>query len=131
MKPVVGTLLVALQGIGTALVLTFGGVYLQRIGTLSAEHTRSISVAYKQLFLPMLLFTRTAMVLKSTEDLALGVNMTIANILVVSVGMIVGHLLCIVFRPSAHFRRAFRVLVWMNNVRQMALFIISSLNNCC
>jgi predicted permease len=126
MLPIIGTLLVALQGIGTALVLTFGGLYLQRIGTLTPEHTRAISLAYKQLFLPMLLFTRTAMVLKSADDLTLGLHMTAANFVVVGVGMAVAHLLCLLVKPTSHFRKAFRVMIWMNNALALPVVLCTA-----
>jgi predicted permease len=126
MLPIVGTLLVALQGIGTALVLAFGGLYLQRIGTLPPEHTRAISVAYKQLFLPALLFTRAAIVLKSTDDLALGLHMTAANFVVVGVGMTIAYVLCLIVRPASHFRKAFRVMIWMNNALALPIVLCTS-----
>jgi predicted permease len=115
MLPILGTLLVSFQGIGQAIVLSLGGFYLQRSGALTQSDTRAISVAYKKLFLPMLLFTRAAMVLKTADDLALGLHMTAANCVVVGVGMVVGYVLRIIARPAPHFRKAFRVMIWMNN----------------
>ena len=114
---------VALKGIMIAILILFGGVFLQRSKVIEPRDVKSMAVSYAKMFLPCLLFTRVARTVNSFEDLSHSGYMTIANCCVVGVGTSVGFVLRWLCRPALSFRKAFVVCVWMQNAAALPIVL--------